>query len=484
MLTRRGLIRVGAATTLSGAFTGIALAPLVMARAAEKKPRVLADPEPFTARLPLLPVLTPVSVAGGIDRYVVPVRNTRAAILPGVLTDVITFNGSFPGPTIKARSGRPVSVTYRNQLQDPLSVHLHGGSVTAADDGAPMDTFEPGRSRTYLYPNRQSHASLWYHDHAHHSESEHVYRGLSGSYLLTDEQELALPLPAGSYDVPVALRDAHFDESGQLVYTMDEIFGRPTLLTNGKPAPYFEVAARKYRFRFLNSSNLRHLRLRLADSSAITQIGSDGGLLPRPHDTDTLWLSPGERADVVIDFSRYPVNTQLILENTVNPTGDAEEIRPVLRFDIKRKAQDPSSVPAVLRTLPTQPEASQERSMELNMSQTSDGSWIATINNKVYDPNRIDISVQKDTAEIWTITNPSEFVPHNFHVHLVQFRVIERNGAAPGPGESGLKDTIRMAPGDRVRIKLHFNSYRGTYVYHCHMLDHSAMGMMGQMKIS
>lgn len=484
MITRRRLLRVGAATSLSSAFTSVALTPLVMAKTAESGAGALADPEPFGTELSVPPVLTPVSVSGGVDRYVVPVQSGRARILPGALTDVLTFNGSFPGPTIKAWSGRPVSVTYRNLLQDPISVHLHGGSVPAGDDGVPMDTFGPGESRTYTYPNRQPHASLWYHDHAHHSESEHVYRGLSGSYLLTDADELALPLPVGSYDVPIALRDAHFDESGQLVYTMDEIFGRPTLLTNGKPSPYFKVAARKYRFRLLNSSNLRHLRLRLADSSPITQIGSDGGLLPRPYDTDVLWLSPGERADVVIDFSRYPVGTQLVLENTVGPTGDSEEVRPVLRFDVVRKVRDPSSVPAILRTLPAQPEASRERSMELNMSQVSDGSWIATINGKVYDPNRIDINVRQDTAEIWTITNPSELVPHNFHAHLVQFRVIERNGKEPGPGEAGLKDTVRMAPGDTVRIKLHFNSYRGVYVYHCHMVDHSAMGMMAQMKIS
>lgn len=289
MVTRRTLM-TALSVTGAGLFTGAALTPLMTAGAATREDAAATGPaapvgpavQPFQVPLPLLPVLTPDATRGGADVYDITMRRTRAAILPGLSTDVLTYDGHFPGGIVRARSGRPVVMRQHNRLGVDTSVHLHGASVPVASDGGPMNTFASGTSRTYTYPNQQPHASLWYHDHAHHSESENCYRGLSGSYLLTDDVEEALPLPAGRYDVTVALRDAHFDDDGQLLYILDDAAGRSTILANGKPYPYLRVAARKYRFRLLNSSNLRFFALRLADGSSFTQIGSDGGLLPRP----------------------------------------------------------------------------------------------------------------------------------------------------------------------------------------------------------
>ena len=483
MVTRRRVLGAALATTGASLFTAAALTPLLQARSAQAGPRAANAPR-FAVPLPQPPVLAPVSTRGGKDTYALTLRRVRKEILPGVSTEVLTYNGHFPGPTIKARSGRPVVVRHRNALDTPASVHLHGASVPPGDDGAPMDTFAPGTTRTYTYPNRQPHASLWYHDHAHHHESEHVYRGLSGSYLLTDDTERSLPLPAGAHDIPIALRDARFDEEGRLVYEMDDALGRTTLLANGKPYPYLEVAARKYRFRLLNSANTRSFRLRLADGGPIVQIGSDGGLLPAPATTDELWLSPAERADIVIDFSRYRVGTRLVLENTLGP-GSPEQVGQVLRFDVVRTAPDPSRIPSVLRTLPPLPAASVERSFDVRMSDESGAPGAqGLINGKVFDHDRIDTRIRHGAGEIWTVTNPNSLVPHNFHLHLVQFRVLERNGQAPDASESGLKDTVRLLPGETVRLHATFDTYRGTYVYHCHLLDHSAMGMMAQMRIS
>ncbi|MEV7601154.1 multicopper oxidase domain-containing protein [Kitasatospora sp. NPDC089797] len=438
----------------------------------------------FTAALPLPPVLSPVDTAGGTDTYSVTMLRSFARILPGHRTEVLTYNGAFPGPVIRARSGRPVVVRQRNLLDDPVSVHLHGAAVPADSDGGPMNLLAAGATRTYTYPNDQPHASLWFHDHAHGLESEHVYRGLAGSYLLTDATEEALPLPAGRYDLPIALRDARFDAAGRLVYRMDDPAGRATILANGRPWPKVEVAARKYRLRLLNSSNLRFFSLRLADGGPITWIGSDGGLLERPHTTDTVDLSPGERADVVVDFSRYPVGSSVVLTNAM-PPGPAEHVGVVLRFDITRAAHDPSSVPQRLRTLPAPPAAvARERTVVLEVDETPGAAPRGMIDGKVYDPNRVDAAVAFGSSEIWTVVNANKDTPHNFHLHLVQFRVLARNGRAPGPEEGGLKDTVRLLPGESVRLQAAFTSYRGRYPYHCHLLDHSAMGMMAQMEIA
>ncbi|MEE1816200.1 multicopper oxidase domain-containing protein [Streptomyces sp. SP18ES09] len=449
-------------------------------------PRRAPDPVPaaFTTAMPVPRVLRPLASTGDVDCYELTIRKTTTEILPGFSTDVLTYDGHFPGPVIHARSGRRVLVRHHNGLQMPVAVHLHGGMVPPASDGNPMDVFAPGTSRTYTYTNRQPHASLWFHDHAHHMESEHVYRGLSGTYLLTDDLEQSLPLPKGQYDVPITLRDARFDEKGRLAYTMADR-NRTTLLANGRPTPYFQVAARKYRFRLLNGANLRILALALSDGTPLTQIASDGGLLERPASVPVLTLSPGERADVVVDFSRYPVGTRLVLTNS-GPGGKPEQVGKVLRFDVVRTAEDPSSVPRVLRHLPPASALAAPavtRRIELSMDEDGRPDPRGFVNGRLYDPDRVDTTVAFGSSEIWNVVNTNKRVAHNFHMHLVQFRVLERGGVPAGPTEAGLKDTVRVMPGETVKLHVTFDGFRGDYVYHCHMLDHSAMGMMATFRV-
>ncbi|MFB7468698.1 multicopper oxidase family protein [Streptomyces sp. NPDC056224] len=488
MVTRRSVLGGAVAATGAGLLTAGGLTPLLSARPAQATAATAAGaaavtvPPPFTVRMPTLPVLSPISVVGGQDTYAVTIKEVAREIIPGVQTKVLTYDGHFPGPVLRARSGRKVVIRHRNSLSMPVSVHLHGGSVSPENDGGPMDTFAPGTSRTYTYPNHQPGAALWFHDHAHHMESEHVFRGLSATYLLSDDDERSLPLPGGQYEVPIALRDARFDEAGQLVYVMDDVFGRTTVLANGRPSPYFEVAARKYRFRLLNSSNMRFFQLRLSDGGQMIQIGSDGGLLERPFTTDTVGLSPAERADVVIDFSRYPVGTKIVLENTLGP-GTPDQVGKVLRFDVVRTAADPSRVPDVLRTLPALRTATVQRNIVLSMDEDGRQEPRGLMDGQVWDHQRIDQTIAHGSSEIWTVTNANKIIPHNFHMHLVQFRLLERGGAPVGPAEAGLKDTVRLFPGETVKLHATFDTYKGTYVYHCHLLDHSAMGMMANFRI-
>ncbi|MFI1940743.1 multicopper oxidase family protein [Streptomyces purpureus] len=482
MLSRRRFI--GASLAAGGTLaTGAALSPLIGARAlAEADTAATSSPFSFfTQPMPMPQVIAPSSTTGGIDTYNVSIKKAIKEIVPGVLTEVFSFNNAFPG-LIRATTGRPVVINQYNKLDMPVAIHLHGGHVAPEHDGDPMDTIAPAGVRQYHYPNDQPHAPLWFHDHAHHMESEHVYRGLSAFYLLTDPTEQALPLPSGVYDVPIMLREADIDPSGKLVYTMDDFMGRDTILANGKAWPYFQVAARKYRFRLLNSANLRFFTLKLSDGSPVIQIGSDGGLLEKPFTTDTVALSPGERADVVIDFSRYRVGTGIVLENTEGP-GPAERTGKVLRFDVVKTTDDPSSVPATLRTLPPLPAVTGRRTVVMSMDEDSRPNPQGYMDGKVYDHRRIDNTVPWGGSEIWTVTNANLGIPHNFHIHLVQFRILTRNGNPPGPAEAGLKDTIRVMPGETVTFQANFDSFRGKYLYHCHMLDHAAMGMMAQMEI-
>ncbi|MFC9962602.1 multicopper oxidase family protein, partial [Streptomyces nigra] len=174
MATRRGVLGAGLSAAGVG-LTGVSLLPVLNAQAATPEPAAGTTVQPFAEPMPLVPVLKPVCTANGKDTYDMTMRTVSRGILPGLKTELRTYNGQFPGPTIKARRGRPVVIRQRNELAVDTSMHLHGASVPPSDDGSPMDTIAPGTRREYTYPNKQAHASLWYHDHAHHVESENVY---------------------------------------------------------------------------------------------------------------------------------------------------------------------------------------------------------------------------------------------------------------------------------------------------------------------
>ncbi|MFF8844823.1 multicopper oxidase family protein [Streptomyces sp. NPDC015127] len=483
MISRRTALRAGIGA--AGAVGGAALiAPAFsggVALAADLDPSAIAK---YAVPMPVPRVLQPTSVSGTTSTYTVTMKEITKEILPGRRTRLRTYNGEFPGPVIKARSGQRVVIKQINNLAQPTSVHLHGAHVPQDSDGGPMDLIPPGGSKTYTYPNQQPHANLWFHDHAHHEEAEHVYRGLSGFYLLTDDIESRLDLPEGLDDIPIALREARFDESGELVYVMDDFMNRNTILTNGVPWPYFSVEARKYRFRVFNQSNLRFFDLRLGAGETFWQIGGDGGLLEKPLQTTAVKLSPGERVDIVVDFAKYVPGTRLELTNTEGP-GPAEHVGKVMQFRVmKNLTVGAGPLPSVLRTMPALPPATVQRTFDLSMDEDGRPNAQGYINGKVYDMHRIDTEVKLGVPEIWTVTNSNKLAPHNFHVHLAMFRVLERNGRpVANDGESAWKDTVSLKAGESVKLQVTFESYRGDYVYHCHLIDHAAMGMMGNLRV-
>ncbi|MFF9135666.1 multicopper oxidase family protein [Streptomyces sp. NPDC014806] len=478
MLTRRQLIKASAATgavaAVSGAGIALADGPGGAAGAAE---------EPFALPLQQARVLRPLTAGRGrhaaaYDVYRLTTQETDVTVLPGTTTRMRLFNGEV-APVIRATRGRPVIIEQTNALGVPFSMHLHGGHVTARHDGHPDNEVLPGASRVFSYPNQQRASSMWLHDHSHHAHSENVYYGAVAGYLLTDEFEEKLPLPKGRYDVPLYLRDAKFAADGSLVYAMDGFMDRPTVLVNGRPRPYFEVAARKYRIRLTNTSNERAFLLQLGEGDEMTHIASDGGLLPAPVSARMLEIWPAERQEVVIDFSRYPVGSKIVLSNKLAFPGEAPE---VMRFDVVRTAPDHSRVPDRLRPVPDLGTPTVERSFVMSFDAAS-GQHL--INGKPFDPQRVDLTPRLGTTEIWTVHNTdTRFgIPHSMHVHLEHFQIVDRDGQAPGPGEAGLKDTVTVMPGKSVRFKLKFTDYTGKFMYHCHLLGHMTMGMMGQMEV-
>ncbi|MFF9410557.1 multicopper oxidase family protein [Streptomyces anandii] len=481
MLTRRQLIRASAATGLLAAVSGAGA--VAMADTTGGGPGDFD--EPFAVPLRQARVLRPLGAGAGrgrhgmgYDVYRLSPRETDVTVVPGTTTRMRLFNGE-PVPVIRAVRGRPVVIQQTNGLGVPFAMHLHGGHVPAHDDGHPDDELLTGAGRVFYYPNNQQASSMWLHDHSLHAHIENVYFGAVAGYLLTDEFEQRLPLPKGRYDVPLYLRDAKFAADGSLVYDMEGFMDRPTVLVNGRPRPYFEVAARKYRIRLTNTSNERAFLLQLGEGDEMTHIASDGGLLPAPYATRALEIWPAERQEVVIDFSRYPVGTELVLTNRIAYRGEAPE---VMRFDVVRTAEDRSRVPDRLRPVADVGTPTVERTFVMSFDAAT-GQHL--INGKPFDPERIDIRPRIGTTEIWTVHNAdTKFgIPHSMHTHLEHFQIVDRDGTAPAPGEAGWKDTVTVMPGKSVRFKLKFTDYTGKFMYHCHLLSHMTMGMMGQMEV-
>ena len=428
----------------------------------------------FQSPLAIPPELQPIASDSTTDYYEMTQMESVVEIIPGTSTTIWGYNGITPGPTIRARRGRKVQVTQHNSLPAGVSTHLHGGEIEAASDGHPTDLIPPGSSKTYNYSNIQKACTLWYHDHAVDETAQHVYKGLAGFYIIEDDEELSLNLPSGDYEIPMVIQDRSFNADGSFAYSGNQSgeLG-DTILVNGVVQPYLEVANRKYRFRILNGSNRREYVLALSNGQAITQIGTDGGLLESPVDLDNIWMSPAYRVDIVIDFSKVPVGQSVVLQN-LDGSGSTAEI---MRFDVVRSEVDTSSLPSRLTTIERLDPAQAVTTRRFTFSRRR-GSWV--INGRTYDPNRIDANPKVNTVEIWELSNRS-MMNHPVHIHLAQFQVLGSTGNLPE--YMGLKDTFVVRPMQTVRVIGRFANYTGKYVFHCHNLEHEDFAMMANFEV-
>ncbi|HLI27251.1 MAG TPA: multicopper oxidase domain-containing protein [Chloroflexota bacterium] len=428
-------------------------------------------PTPFARPLPTPPVLTGSAITLVAQEADIPV-------LDGPPTRMWTFNGTFPGPTIRRPTGQTTQVTVINNLPGTvgsLTIHHHGSNSSPENDGQPADyLIPPGGSRTYTYTGREGGgnergAIHFYHDHRDMLTGRNVWMGLVGMYLLEDPADPP-SLPAGEFDVPLILTDRSFDANNQLVYQFNiEGLEGERVLVNGALQPYFEVGDRRYRFRILNASNFRDYDLALSNGQPILQIGTESGLLPAPVARQRIRLGPAERADVVIDFAGA-LGQQLVLRNLAGPPSE------LLQFRVTRHLTDTSVVPATLRALPDFGTPAVTRTFQFNRSGSQ---W--TINGRVFDHHRVDAQPVRGVTERWIFQNPGNW-KHLVHIHGADQLLVSRNGAPPADYER-LKETWYLAPGETVEVLIRFPDYLGRYVLHCHLLEHEDAGMMAQFEV-
>ena len=453
--------------------------------------------EPFVEPLRIPPVLNPV-VRGKTHFHTLTMRAGLAKLHRDLPPTVVWgFNGLFPGPTIRVPKGCPAGVRQVNQLPDhaghdggmaPLpAVHLHGAHVAPLDDGHPREAIPAYGFRDYHYPNHQRGTTLFYHDHSHGMTGHHVCQGLAGIYVIDDPAEADLNLPRGEFDIPLLIQDRIFNPDGSFYYELTRevqefgLFG-DCLLVNGVVQPHFKVAARKYRFRIVNGSNARIYQLQLSSGQALIQIGTDGGLLPKPAFRNVITLAPSERADVVIDFGLFPIGTQIQLRNCADCAGRTSAL---MRFDVERTANDDSDVPDCLSSWEdlTVDAQTTTRQFTLDRQLGPNGSSIWVINGQTFGmDNPPLVQVPHGAVERWRFVNPTSH-HHPVHIHLVQFQVLEINGLPQDPSRHGWKDTFVAPPNGQILLAARFAGYTGRYLLHCHNLEHEDLGMMADYEI-
>ncbi len=444
------------------------------------------------------------------------------------------YGSASPGPTFETRSGQGLLVEWVNELPEkhflPIDhnihgaeadkpevrtvVHLHGAKVRAESDGYPDNWYVPGKSAVYHYSNRQDATMLWYHDHALGINRLNIFAGLLGAFFVRDDFEDSLNLPRGKYEIPLVIYDRVFDLEGQLNYPVaakdpnapwvPEVFG-DAVLVNGKLFPYLEVEPRKYRFRVLNGANGRffHLSLSAGQASAgimqgltFHQIGSDQGLLAAPVPTKLLSIAPGERADLIVDFSGSAGSNIVLRNDGLN----VMQFRVAAVAPVKAKSSNSAAegaLPQVLRPVPKMPESSAIKTRMLTLVEIQDlvQRPVRMLLNNTHWSKPVTENPVLDSTEIWSLINTTDD-SHPIHLHLVRFQILDRRSfdvanywmkgeilyrgpaTPPEPGEAGWKDTVRADPAMVTRIIVKFEGFTGRYVWHCHILEHEDNEMM------
>src|SRR6266516_1018241 len=348
--------------------------------------------------------------------------------------------------------------------------------LPARADGGPHQPIAPGATWSPTWTIDQPAATFWYHPHPHGETEDHVYRGLSGLFLIDDPQGRALPLSKryGVDDLPVIIQDKRFRADGSLGG------GKlgTDILINGTYDPHVDVGTQLVRFRLLNASSARSYDVGFTDDRAFDLIATDGGLLDVPYHLNRVPLSPGERAEIVAAFEpgeRVALRSFQpdLGENFLPARFDGgDDTFDLLQVRAAGRLRGSAAVPARLAHHDVLNEAGAATTRRIRITSSS------SIDGKSMDMSRIDQVVTVGTTEIWEVRNQTGSL-HNFHVHDVQFKVLAWRGGPPPPYLAGWKDTVALPPGQSVRFLTRFSDYADPstpYMFHCHLLRHEDEG--------
>lgn len=458
------------------------------------------------------PLAIPDTLPG--PNYTLNLHEDSVQFLPGNTTKTNSFNNfSYLGPTLILHKGSNVSLLVNNQLTDTTTIHWHGLHVAAINDGGPHSMIMSGGTWNPQFKVMDKASTYWYHPHLHRKTGAQVMKGAAGMIIVRDSIEATLNLPRkyGVDDLPIIIQSQQFDSVNQI---MPRGMNDSLVLVNGSIANYshsvfVNVPSQIIRLRLLNASQERTYRFGFTGNKTFSVIGNDGGLLSSPVSVTRLQISPGERAEILLDLNGmsgqniYLMSyaSEIAIGITGGPTMPMPPWSPpmdspingidfnILQLLIGSQTTNavttiPSSLVTVTPYLAAQANLLRTISITADSAMTMDGPFY--LNGNMFDMMRIDYTIPLNNIEIWKIVNHT-MVGHPFHIHGGEFYILYKSGTAPLPEESGRKDVVEIAPYDSVQFIMKFEDFPDTiipYMYHCHILMHEDDGMMGQYVIS
>ncbi|SCB44876.1 multicopper oxidase family protein [Rhizobium multihospitium] len=434
-----------------------------------------------------LPRLTNETGEAGLFKARLAAEQGLARFAEGLDTPVLLYNGG--NPVIEAHEGDWIEISFRNGIPgEPTTVHWHGMPVPADQDGSPMEPIASGSERIYAFDLPPgSAASYWFHPHPHGLTAAQVYRGLAGVFLVKPKDD---PIPAEYGDTVLMFTDLRIAEDGSMPASnmIDLMNGRvgDHILVNGQKNPILTVAkGEKRRLRLFNATNARFLRLTF-ENAAMVLVGTDGGLIEAPVGIDELLLAPAERVELIVAFDKPGAAKLTTLDyerGWMGPGKPDEAGMTLLTARVSDEAAPVSPpLPAKLRTIERFAEPAVTRRFVL--TESMEGMEMKfLINGASFDMKRIDEVSKVGQVELWEIVNQAD-MDHPFHVHGTQFQLVEseKDGAVSKPSYRAWKDTVNVAAGETVRILLR-QDLPGQRMYHCHILEHEDLGMMGTVDV-
>jgi len=427
------------------------------------------------------------------NRIEINISEGEVEFFPRQVSKTKGFNGVFLGPTILTRNGQDVTFVWNNQLNEITNVHKHGLHVSGSVDGGPQNIIQPNESREEVLEIRQEASTNWYHPHVMGLTAAQVYDGLAGFFYIEDANSDALGLPDlyGIDDIPLVVQDRAFID-GVMTYTVLEgmqnhsghaghnlsaddvehkdMFGN-TILANGAINAYKDVPQGWVRLRLLNGSNARRLTFAFSDNRSFYVIASDGGFLENPAQMNQIELWTGERVEILVDFSDGQ-SASLMTANQFQQNYDIN----VLKFKVDSNLQSSGSFPTTpLNVIEKYDPKDVQVTRTFRLDESLPGGFMG-INGAPMDMNVINERVILGQLEKWVIT--ADWNSHPFHIHGTSFQVI---GDDVPPQNQGWKDTVHVKDRVELLVKFHFEATEEhPYMYHCHVLEHEDMGMMGQ----
>ena len=416
-----------------------------------------------------------------------------AVALAGRRARLFSYGGRVPGPRIEARPGDEVTLRFVNALPEPTNLHFHGLHVppTGNADNVFLEVPE-GERLTYRFKIPENHpaGTFWYHPHLHGLVAKQVFLGMAGLFVVRGGLD-EVPEVAAAREQFAVLKD--FEIAGGRVPPpgpMELARGREgSLVTvNGEVEPEWSLEqGGLLRLRLLNASTARFYRLKLEDHP-LYLIATDGGALAEPYELDELLLAPGERAEVLVRADREPGRYTLwnlpydrgrggMMGGGMmrGGFGDARP-RPLAHLVYRGKRKTALPLPERTGRVPELGAPVRRRRFVLGHAMRPGRGMVFTINGQAFDPRRIDTRVRLGTVEEWEIANLG-VLDHPFHLHTNPFQIVARDGRPERL--RAWKDTVLVPAGGTVRLRVGFADYAGNAVYHCHILEHEDLGMMG-----